>query len=63
MNLKYNNIKYCLPISRTTTEIVVMLKAVMFEAALIKTFAISVVLGTVADANRMSMSLMMDPFL
>lgn len=55
--------KYCLPISRTNTEFVVMLKAVIFEAELIKTFAISVVFGTAEDPNSILMSLIIDPFL
>lgn len=55
--------KYCLPISRTTTESVVMLKAVIFEAELIKTFAIAVVFGTSEDANSILMSLIIDPLL
>lgn len=61
MNLKYDNIQYYLPGSLTVT--LVMLKTVMFGAALIKTFAMSVLLGTAVDANRMSISVMMDPFL
>lgn len=40
-----------------------MLKAVMFEAALIKVFPISVLLGTDVDANARSAVLMMDPLL
>lgn len=55
--------KYCLPISLTATEFVVMLKAVIFEAELIKTFAISVVFGTAEDANSILMSLIIDPLL
>lgn len=55
--------KYCLPISWTTTESVVMLKAVIFEAELIKTFAIAAVFGTAEDANSILMSLIIDPLL
>lgn len=40
-----------------------MLKAVIFEAELIKTFAIAVVFGTAEDANSMLMSLTIDPLL
>lgn len=44
-------------------EVVSMLKAVMFEAALIKVFAISVLFGTDVDANVRLAVLMIDPLL
>lgn len=44
-------------------ELVSMLKAVMLEEALIRTFAIWVSLGTDEDANEMSTLLMIDPLL
>lgn len=40
-----------------------MLKAVMLDEALIRTFAIWVSLGTDEDANRTSRVLMIDPLL
>lgn len=40
-----------------------MLKAVMFEAALINVFAIWVPLGTDVDANERTAALMIDPLL
>lgn len=47
----------------TETEVVSTLKAVMLEDALIKVFAISVLLGTDVDANERSAVLMIDPLL
>lgn len=47
----------------TEIEVMSMLKDVMFEAALIKTFAICVPLGTDVDANRRSELVMIDPLL
>lgn len=40
-----------------------MLKAVMFEDALIKTFAMSMILGTLPAENATSKSLIIEPFL
>lgn len=47
----------------TTTLVGSMLKAVMFEAALIKTIPMSVILGTTEDGNPMFISLIIDPLL
>lgn len=47
----------------TTTLVGSMLKAVMFEAALIKTIPMSVILGTPEDGNPMFISLIIDPLL
>lgn len=44
-------------------KLVSMLKAVMLDDALIRTFAIWVSLGTNEDANFMSTVLMIDPLL
>lgn len=47
----------------TVSEVMSMLKAVMFEAALIKTVPIAVVVGTEDELNATSMLLMIDPLL
>lgn len=47
----------------TETEVVSMLKAVMFEAALIKVCPISALVGTDVDANVRFAVLMIDPLL
>lgn len=47
----------------TKMEVLSMLKAVMFEAALIKVFAISVLLGTDVGAKLRPTLLMIDPLL
>lgn len=51
----------CVP--STKMELVSMLKAVMFEAALIKTLPIAVLLGTAVDANSRVALVMIDPLL
>ena len=57
------NIQFFLRVPSTKIALTSMLKAVMFGAALIRTFAISLLLGTDANANPRSMLLMMDPLL
>lgn len=59
----WGNIQYVLRVPSTEMEVVSMLKAVIFEAASIKVFAIWVLLGTDVDANPRPNSLMIDPFL